>query len=130
MGRVINRLCSILVICFSFLLISCSQESIEQNQVFVTEYGTGPDKWVTAWLLSRYLYPDSVIKIVEPDQALPKGVAFDMPSAKIYRNASQSSFETALELYQVEGETMRRLASAIHDPDRYYWKNWIWTWSS
>lgn len=91
------------------------------THVFVTEYGTGPDKWATAWYLSRYRYPDSSLKLVEEGQPMPEGIEFDTHSAQIRRSANQSAFETALALHEIEDSALDRLATAIHDIEVNYW---------
>ncbi|MEX0915323.1 MAG: chromate resistance protein ChrB domain-containing protein [Wenzhouxiangellaceae bacterium] len=89
--------------------------------VFVTEYGTGPDKWATAWLLSRYVSPNASVKFVEYGQPMPKGIEFDVPSAEIQRTARKSAFQAALDLYDVDDPLVNRLALAIHDIEVNYW---------
>jgi len=81
-----------------FVLASCTQVAPSPpHTVYVTEYGLSPDRWATAWLLTRQVAPSSQLRIVQPGVPLPVGaVPFDLLTAQIRREGNRSAFEVAL----------------------------------
>src|SRR5690348_14574750 len=76
---------------------SCTQVAPSPSHaVYVTEYGLGPDKWATAWLLTRQIAPGAELRIVQTGEAHPaRAVPFDVPTAQIRRVGNRSAFEVA-----------------------------------
>lgn len=104
-----------------FLLAGCSTENGSSGPILVTEYGTGPDKWATAWLLTRHVYPHATLRFVEAGEKLPDGYAFDVPSADIQRTADKSAFEAAVLVHKVDVPAIQQLTGIIHDIEVNYW---------
>lgn len=105
----------------AFVLTACSSSSAETKQVFVTDYGMGPDKWATAWLLTRHVAPGSQLAIVESGQPVPPGTTFDMPKAALRRQGDQAAFEVTRATYVLENPEVGRLAQIVHDIEVNFW---------
>jgi rhodanese-related sulfurtransferase len=88
---------------------------------YVTEYGLGPDKWATAWLLTRYANSNARLLIGEPGQLGAEGVAFDSPSAAIRRIDNRSAFQVAAETLRVSDPVVDQLAQVIYEIEVNYW---------
>ncbi|MEX2963696.1 chromate resistance protein ChrB domain-containing protein [Microbulbifer sp. TYP-18] len=99
----------------------CTPEQAKHPEPFVTEYGLGPDKWATAWLLSRRIEPQAGLLIVEPGQPLPSGRLFDLPDSSIRRQGNRSGFEVALESYSLDDPALQKLADIVHDIEVNFW---------
>jgi rhodanese-related sulfurtransferase len=88
---------------------------------YVTQYGLGPDKWATAWLLTRRITPGAELIVVEAGSALPDGIEFDLPTSTIKRNASKSAFEIAKNQYGVDDPALGEFAKIIHEMEVNFW---------
>lgn len=101
----------------------------ESGDTYVTEYGLGPDKWATAWLLTRVVNPGSNLRIVKPGEALPAGTVFDVPAAPIHRDHDRAAFEVALEGVAAEDGSgyrpseLQRLARVVHEIEVDFWSH-------
>lgn len=103
------------------LATACSQAPAAPTAVFVTEHGLGPDKWATAWLLTKRIMPGAQLIVVEPEQPLPEGTTFDVPSSDLQRVGNRSAFEVTLDTYGQDDPDVRRLAQIIHDIEIDFW---------
>ncbi|MFA0813024.1 chromate resistance protein ChrB domain-containing protein [Microbulbifer epialgicus] len=97
--------------------IGCSKP----QSVFVTEYGLGPDKWATAWLLTRHADPKASLKVVNQGSSLSGGVEFDTPTASIRRIGDQTAFEMAKSQYTIDDPIVLKLVGIIHDIEVNFW---------
>jgi rhodanese-related sulfurtransferase len=88
---------------------------------YVTQYGLGPDKWATAWLLTRQADPTSELVVTQPGAALPDGVSFDIPSSQIKRLGNRSAFEVARERFALRDPVIATLASIVHEIEVNFW---------
>jgi rhodanese-related sulfurtransferase len=93
----------------------------QSSTVYVTEYGLGPDKWATAWLLTRRADRNSRLQIVQPGETRATGVVFDMPAAAIRRIGSRSAFEVTKEQFKLSDPTLDRLAEIVHEIEVNFW---------
>lgn len=91
------------------------------SETYVTEYGLGPDKWATAWLLTRRPGVQSPLKVTEPGAVVAEGIAFDVPHAPIRRLQSRSAFEVARDSLGLRDPTLDRLADIVHEIEVNYW---------
>lgn len=103
------------------LTLACSQVPAAQPPAFVTEHGLGPDKWATAWLLTRRAVPDAKLVVVDAGQALPDGIDFDTPSSSLRRIGNRAAFEVAQTTFGIDDPDVERLAQIIHDIEVDYW---------
>lgn len=103
------------------LLASCGQQPAMPKTVFVTEHGLGPDKWATAWLLTRHAVPGARLVIAEADQPLPVGTVFDVPGASLQRKGNRSAFEVSLETYGLDDPDVEHLARIVNDIEVNFW---------
>jgi rhodanese-related sulfurtransferase len=88
---------------------------------FSTEYGLGPDKWATAWLLTRRVEPGSRLVISAPGGLAEDGVRFDVPTAEIRRVSDRSAFEVAKVKFSVEDPVVDALAAIVHEIEINFW---------
>lgn len=103
------------------LLTSCSPSPAATQHVFVTDYGLGPDKWATAWLLTHQSIPGSRLKVTQAGQPLPDGTAFDLPSSPIRRQGDRAAFQVARDAYALTDPDVARLAQIVHDIEVDFW---------
>lgn len=93
----------------------------------MTEYGMGPDKWATAWLLTRVMDPGAVLIVVHPGGRLPEGFPFDVPASKVRRIDDRAAFEVALDKLRGDGGVARtdddlvELARLVHEIEVDFW---------
>ncbi|MFA0809720.1 chromate resistance protein ChrB domain-containing protein [Microbulbifer epialgicus] len=100
-------------------ITACSKP--EPRQVFVTEYGLGPDKWATAWLLTRHVNPESSLLLADQGESLPAGIEFDTPESDLRRIENQTAFEVTQLSYAVEDPVVLNLVQIIHDIEVNFW---------
>lgn len=103
------------------LLTACSQSPAAVQHAFVTDYGLGPDKWATAWLLTHQAAPGSRLKVVATGQPLSQGTAFDVPSSPIRRQGDRAAFQVAQETYVLTDPDVARLSQIVHDIEIDFW---------
>lgn len=87
----------------------------------VTDYGLGPDKWATAWLMARHAEPGAELVVVPQGQALPKGVAFDVPSSPLRRERDHAAFQAVIDHYRLTDPALARMAQIVRDIEVNYW---------
>lgn len=87
----------------------------------MTDYGLGPDKWATAWLLTQQAMPEAQLQIVEAGQPLPAGTHFDVIGSPIRRQGERAAFQVAREAYQLNDPDVARLAQIVHDIEIDFW---------
>jgi rhodanese-related sulfurtransferase len=110
----------------AFLLASavsgCVQSKVESTPVtYVTEYGLGPDKWATAWLLTRQADPGSNLVVTDAGAHLPSGVSFDSTSSAIRRLGNRSAFEVAKSKFALSDPDLNQLAEIVHEIEINAW---------
>lgn len=104
------------------LLAACTHgEDAAQQHRYVTEYGLGPDKWATAWLLTRRAGAEATLNIVEPGAALVGGTPFDAPNASIRRIGDRAAFEVAARELAIDDPALRLLADIVHEIEVNFW---------
>jgi hypothetical protein len=108
----------VLLIVFSGYSQSTSRPT---GPVYVTEYGLGPDKWATAWLLTRHANPEARLIVSEAGQPLADGIAFDLPSAPIRRIGNRSAFEVAATTLGISDPVIDQFAQAIYEIEVNFW---------
>lgn len=116
-----SRLSNGFVCAIVLLLVACSQSPAATKPVFVTDYGLGPDKWATAWLLTRHAAPGARLAVVQGGQSLPGGIAFDVPSSPLRRQGDRSAFQVAQSKYALTDPAVAHLAQIIHDIEIDFW---------
>jgi hypothetical protein len=76
------------------------------------------DRTACAWLIRRFIDPDATFVFFEdaddlPDDATP----FDMVGVELSHHAGNCSFETFLEFYGLQDETLQAIARIVHEAD-------------
>jgi rhodanese-related sulfurtransferase len=91
--------------------------------VLVTEYGLGPDKWATAWLMTRHAVPGAALKVVPQGKPLVPGLAFDVPTSPLRRDRDHAAFQAVVEHYRLTDPDLLRMATIVRDIEVNYWGN-------
>jgi rhodanese-related sulfurtransferase len=122
---------SVAFIISAAFLISCTKliddgsditSNSDVSDEFATWDGSGPDKWATIWLISRFVNPNSKVKIVPENTLQESYTYFDIPNSTLNRNTRQSSFEVVLDHYQITHPEAKLVAKIIHDIDIRLWQ--------
>lgn len=109
-------------IALALLLSGCTRTQPAATPVrYVTEYGLGPDKWASAWLLVRHADPDAELVVGQPGTPLQPGVTFDLPSSELKRISNQSTFERIRGHFKVEDRIVATMAAIVYDIEVNYW---------
>lgn len=88
----------------------------------MTRYGLGPDKWATAWLLTRYADPGATLTVVARDQRIPSGATpFDHPDAELRRADGRVAFQVVRSRFGVDDPVVDRLAEIVHEIEVAFW---------
>ncbi len=106
---------------FVLLLAGCAQSPAAVQRMFVTDHGLGPDKWATAWLLTRQVAPGAALKVVDFGEPLPEGTAFDVPHSPLRRQGNQATFEVTRDVHAISDPDVERLAQIVHDIEVSFW---------
>ncbi|UHQ23392.1 chromate resistance protein [Lysobacter sp. 5GHs7-4] len=102
------------------MLAGCSASTPPRAPV-VTDYGLGPDKWATAWLMARHAEPGAELVVVPQGHALPEGVAFDVPSSPLRRERDHAAFQSVIQRYRLADPALARMARIVRDIEVNYW---------
>lgn len=113
------RACALLF--FVYVLTACSSSPDEANPVYATDYGLGPDKWATAWLLTHKAQPNARLEVSPPGMAPERGTVFDMPASPIRRMTSRAAFEVALDSLGVNDAVLHRMREIVHQIEVDFW---------
>ena len=87
----------------------------------VTDYGLGPDKWATAWLMARHAVPGAELKVVPQGQPLIVGIAFDVPTSPLRRERDHAAFQSVMDHYRLTDPALLRMAQIVRDIEVNYW---------
>lgn len=89
---------------------------------YVTWTGIGPDKWASAWLITRHIDPGASIRIIPTGTPPTGGIPFDIPEASsYYRNASHTAYERLIEGYGIDSGILIKIGKIIRDIEVNYW---------
>lgn len=103
-----------------FALTGCGA-SAGPAQPVVTDYGLGPDKWATAWLMARHAVPEAELKVVPQGQPLTAGIAFDVPTSRLRRERDHAAFQSVMDHYRLTDPALLRMAQIVRDIEVNYW---------
>ena len=99
-----------------------SSHSPTPAKLYATEYGLGPDKWATAWLLAGRTDANATLKVLEPNASPGEAVLFDMPEASIRRIRDRSAFEVALSSLEISDPVLVHMARIVHHIEVNFWQ--------
>jgi rhodanese-related sulfurtransferase len=102
------------------VLSGCSAPA-QPSRPVVTDYGLGPDKWATAWLMSRHAEPGAELVVAPQGSPLPAGVAFDVPTSALRRERDHAAFQSVIEHYRLTDPAVVRMAQIVRDIEVNYW---------
>lgn len=118
MSSISARLFVLLIGC---LALAACDRSVVEPRIYSTEYGLGPDKWATAWLLTRKAESNAQLHVVPAGTTPDRGTAFDMPNAPIRRMTAHAAFETALDTLKPADPVLLRMAGIVHEIEVDFW---------
>ncbi len=94
-----------------------------QEMIFATWQGFEIDKLASIWLLKRFVAPGrAVIRFYPTGTMEMKGIAFDVPGARLRRYHSASTFETILKHYGIDDPKLVYMGKIIHDIEINIWQ--------
>lgn len=102
-------------------LAACSQPSAAPRQTVSTDYGLGPDKWASAWLMSRHAVPGAELVVVPQGTPVGAGIAFDVPTSPLRRERDHAAFQTVVDRYKLRDPDLARMAQIVRDIEVNYW---------
>lgn len=91
------------------------------RQTVVTDYGLGPDKWATAWLMARHAVPGAELVVVPQGKPLTAGIAFDVPTSPLRRERDHAAFQAVVDHYKITDPDLARMAQIVRDIEVNYW---------
>jgi rhodanese-related sulfurtransferase len=97
------------------------QAPAQPKQTVATEYGLGPDKWASAWLMARRAVPGATLAVVPQGKPLPAGIAFDVPASPLRRERDHAAFQSIIEHYRLSDPDLARMATIVRDIEVNYW---------
>lgn len=107
--------------CLGFTLAGCSTHQSDEVTL-VTEQGLGPDKWATAWLLSRQIMPGARLQVVPVGAKLPEGVRFDVDGSDLRRRGELSAFEVVRGRYELDDPLLTKFGRIVQEIEVEFWK--------
>ena len=110
------------VTCWAVLAIAaCTPSAPVPPKTVVTDYGLGPDKWATAWLMARHAVPGAKLTVVPQGTPLSAGIAFDVPTSPLRRERDHAAFQAVIEHYKLSDPSVIRMAQIVRDIEVNYW---------
>jgi rhodanese-related sulfurtransferase len=91
------------------------------RQTVVTDYGLGPDKWATAWLMARHAVPGAELVVVPQGKPVSAGIAFDVPTSTLRRERDHAAFQAVVDHYRIKDPDLSRMAQIVRDIEVNYW---------
>lgn len=117
----LKRFCQGLALLMLAVLAACKPPMAAPPAKVVTDYGLGPDKWATAWLMARHAVPGAELVVVPQGKPVSEGIAFDVPTSPLRRERDRASFQAVVDHYGLQDPDVARLAQIIHDIEVNYW---------
>lgn len=102
-------------------LTACAPPLAAPRQTVVTDYGLGPDKWATAWLMARHAVPGAELVVVPQGKPLTAGIAFDVPTSPLRRERDHAAFQAVVDHYKITDPDLARMAQIVRDIEVNYW---------
>ncbi len=97
------------------------QAPAQPSTTVTTEYGLGPDKWASAWLMARHAVSGATLTVVSQGKPLPTGIAFDVPTSPLRRERDHAAFQSIIEHYRLTDPDLARMATIVRDIEVNYW---------
>jgi hypothetical protein len=90
-----------------------------RNRIWVTRAGVHVDRMSSAWLIRRFIDPESRFKFVSEKQYAPKDgeVRFDMFNAEFTHEGDRCTFEVLVDRMRLDDPALRAIAEVVHDID-------------
>jgi rhodanese-related sulfurtransferase len=102
-------------------LTACSSPTAAPRQRVSTDYGLGPDKWASAWLMARHAVPGAELVVVPQGKPVSAGIPFDVPSSPLRRERDHAAFQTVVDHYRITDPDLARMAQIVRDIEVNYW---------
>jgi rhodanese-related sulfurtransferase len=102
-------------------LVACAPPMAAPRQAVVTDYGLGPDKWATAWLMARHAVPGAELVVVPQGKPVSAGIAFDVPTSPLRRERDRAAFQAVVDRYKIADPDLARMAQIVRDIEVNYW---------
>jgi len=102
-------------------LTACSSPTAAPRQTVSTDYGLGPDKWASAWLMARHAVPGAELVVVPQGKPVAAGIAFDVPTSPLRRERDHAAFQAVVDHYKIKDPDLARMAQIVRDIEVNYW---------
>jgi rhodanese-related sulfurtransferase len=102
-------------------LVACGSPTAAPRQVVSTDYGLGPDKWASAWLMARHAVPGAELVVVPQGKAPTDGIVFDVPISPLRRERDHAAFQAVVDRYRLTDPDLARMAQIVRDIEVNYW---------
>ena len=85
---------------------------------WATRSGPHVDRTACAWLIRRFIDPESEFLFVDdPDEVPADATAFDMRGVELSHHGGECSFEAFLHRYELDDPVMWAIARIVHEAD-------------
>lgn len=116
------RNCKATLLLLLFLLPLSSIATVSpRSPVFITTAGTGPDKWASIWLLTRYLHATDIQILPSAPTHETNGITFDFTGAQFNRTGNSSTLSAIIEHYGLATEEVLTLNSLVSEIEFEPW---------
>ena len=89
-----------------------------RGRLWITRPRPGVDRMASAWLIRRFIDPESRFGFAsDPDSLPPGAVAFDMFGVEFSHQGDGCTFETLCGVFGIRGPAISRLKAIVHDLD-------------
>jgi len=108
------------------ITLSCSSLGAGTVQAadrsFVTEPGSGPDKWASAWLLRRFVGDATVLVAEAAAEAHPDAILFDAPGARYDRSGSTTTYSHLLDAFDIDDRVALQVGERVREIEIDAWR--------
>lgn len=73
------------------------------------------------WLIKRFVDKDAEFKFYPKGEFITEGIPFDVPEAELRVYHNQSTFESIVGKFKIDGPAIKQIAEIIHDIEINFW---------
>lgn len=85
---------------------------------WVTWENVGVDRMGSAWLIRRFIDPESAFVFIPPGGAVPRGAEpFDIPGVRFSHQRGHCTFHTLVKRHKLKDPVLKRMARIVDEAD-------------
>ena len=109
--------------CFSLslALLCCVPLTVHGDVYFETTYGTGPDKWASLWLITRFVGGAKVHVILNNSAVSEEAVSFDVEGSALNRTGERTSYSEIKSFYILNDIITVAIGQILHEIEIGAW---------